>query len=440
MKKVLFISYYFPPAGGSAVQRALKFVKYLPRFGWNPIVLTAKMNDYALKDESLLANIPPGIRAYRSSAPDFYRFFSKLDKNTKHHADLTAIAVNDKSGDSIMNRLAFFLRNTFFIPDARILWLPSALLKGLKIIKKEGVELIFTTSPPFTTAIVGMLLSKMTGIPWISDYRDPWTQAYYYFNRPKPSKMNEEYLEKKCLVTAKKIISINEPLLSGLSEKYQGIHVSESSIIPNGFDPDDFKNLKPIKDNYFTMTYTGTQNARMHAGTFLQAVKKLCLANPLFYKKIRLNFIGRIGPDIKRLFEDQILRKRIHIFPHMSHHECLRYTAGSDILLLLIPNVPNNELIVTGKLFEYLITGNPILCLSKSGEAASILKATNTGVTVPFDDVGQITGIIWKWYKRWDSGKQIISGPIRQEEIFMYDRKKCTARLADVFNDILNQL
>ena len=124
----------------------------------------------------------------------------------------------------------------------------------------------------------------------------------------------------------------------------------------------------------------------------------------------------------------------------MSHHECLRYTAGSDILLLLIPNVPNNELIVTGKLFEYLITGNPILCLSKSGEAASILKATNTGVTVSFDDVGQIAGIIWKWYKRWDSGKQIISGPIRREEIFMYDRKKCTARLADVFNDILNQL
>ena len=168
-----------------------------PRNGWQPVVLTARESDHALMDDTLCPDIPDRIKLIRAAAPDLYRQYTRFNKSGDTAAsDLSAIAVHEKSKGSLIQKLSLWIRNAFFIPDARAGWLPFAVARGLKAIQAENIDLIFTTSPPFTTVLIGLLLKKITGLPWVSDYRDPWTQSYYYFKRPFLSARWEEYLER----------------------------------------------------------------------------------------------------------------------------------------------------------------------------------------------------------------------------------------------------
>jgi len=435
MKRVLFISYYFPPAGGSAVQRVLKFVKYLPHFGWQPVVLTARARDYVLWDDSLCSEIPANVKIVRTPAPDLYRWYGKMEQDMTM-ADLSAIAAGENKKIHLLKRLAIFIRASCFIPDARIGWLPFALWEGLRIARREKIGIIFTTSPPFTTALIGGLLSTLTKVPWISDYRDPWTQAYFYFSRPQCSQSLENFLEKRLLYHTNRVISINHRILNGLKEKYGIWESDKECVIPNGYDSEDFKGIEPVIDAYFTITYTGTLNTKMHPAPLLEAVAQLSEDRPEFGQKVRLNFIGRIGGDIVPMFQDKRIANKIKHIPHLPHRECLRYTIGADLLLLLIPEWNNNELIMTGKLFEYLRSGVPILCLSDRGDAADVVRETGTGFTVCFRDVERIKDVLWKSFQSWIKGNDILKGPIRWDKVEAFDRKKGTEQLARLLDEV----
>ncbi len=437
MNKVLIISYYFPPAGGSAVQRILKFVKYLPEFGWHPVVLTARGKDYLLRDDSLMDEIDPSIPVYRVPAIDLYDLYLRCtQKGEKGAPDLSAIAAGEKQIEGALHRLALLVRACLFIPDARIGWLPHAVIRARSIIKKEKIKIIFASSPPFTTALIGALVSSLMKLPWVSDYRDPWTQAYFYFPRPKISRIFEEFLEKLSLRSASFVISINNRILDGLHLKY-GLPVKErEAVIPNGYDPEDFKNIDPVKDKHFTITYTGTLNSRMHPASFLEAVARLCESEPDFKRKVRINFIGRIGEDILPQFDDHRLRGNVRLIDHLSHRQCLRYTLGADLLLLLIPEYEGNELIVTGKLFEYLRSGNPIICMSTSGDAADIIKKTGAGFTVDGKDISQIKRVIYDCFQRWREGRNVCARNVKWNVISQYDRVNITQQLANLFTKI----
>ena len=437
MKKVLIITYYFPPAGGSAVQRIVKFVKYLPQFGWQPVVLTAREGDYVFLDESLGLEIPGDVIVSRTPAPDLYAWYEKISKKrTKAPADLSAIAVSRGEKTSWINRIALFIRSLLFIPDARCAWLPFALIKGLRMIRKERIDAILSSSPPFTTALIGGLLARLTGLPWISDYRDPWTQAYFYFRRPQPSRWIEDRLERWLLKKATKVVSINQRIIDGLRWKYD-MHDSEKwDIVPNGYDPEDFAGIEPETDEYFTITYTGTIHAKMHPAPLVEAVKQLSHEDVDFSQSIRLNFVGRVDDDVTYMFKDTAIKNNIRLMPHLPHRECLRYTMGADLLLLLIPMASNSELIMTGKLFEYLRSGNPILCLSEKGEAAEIIRETGSGFAVPYKDVEKIKDVLRQSFRRWKSGKKILHNSVRGEVIEQWDRKKITKKLSDILSKI----
>ncbi len=438
MKKVLVISYYFPPGGGSAVQRVLKFVKYLPQYGWEPVVLTAREKDYALRDNSLLTEIPENVKVYRTSAPDLYQLYGRLGSSEKKSkTDLSAMAVGKTGKGNWLERLALLIRSSLFVPDARIGWLPFALRNGKKIIQEEKIKVIFTSSPPFTTALIGGLLKTVTHLPWISDYRDPWTQAYFYFQRPLVSKRVEEFLEKCLLKKTDKIVSINERILQALGKKYGYWQKKKWAIIPNGYDPDDFEGIEPIKYPFFTITYTGTINTKMNPGSLLKAVRELNQMYPEFGRKTRLNFIGRIGNDVISMFNDPELKKNIKLIAHLPHRECLRYTMGANLLLLLIPESQNSALIMTGKLFEYLSSGNPILCLSDHGDAASLIQKTGAGFTIPSWDIEKIKKILIECFQRWKMGGKLLPKPILQSEVEKFDRKKTTRMLSLVLDEII---
>lgn len=437
MKKVLIVSYYFPPAGGSAVQRVLKFVKYLPSFGWQPVVLTAGEKSYVLRDDSLMDEIPAGVKVYRVPAPDPYGWYGRGGQDADAGpADLSAIAVGEGQRGSLLNRLGLIVRSLFFIPDARIGWLPFALWKGRQIIRREKIGVIFVTSPPFTAALVGGLLSWFTRLPWVSDYRDPWTQAYFYFPRPRIPRSFEAFLERRLLESADRLISINGRILDGLRNAYGSRLDGKEIVIPNGYDPEDFEGLEPVKDDFFSIAYTGTLNTKMKPSYFLEAVAQLAAQSPDFMNRVRLDFIGRMSADAAVLFDDRRLRGTVRLTPHLSHKACLRRTVGADLLLLLIPDWPGNALIVTGKLFEYLRSGRPVLCLSDCGEAADIVQDAGAGFTVPAKDIDSIKAVVWVCYERWKRGESLLKEPIRRDRIQEYDRRRTCERLASVLDEV----
>lgn len=434
-KKVLFLSYYFPPAGGSAVQRCLKFAKYLPEYGWEPHVLTARAKDIFLRDDSLMDQIPSRVKVYRTPAPDLYGIYSGGGKRA---VDLGAISTSKAGKGSWIQKLALWIRRSFFIPDARIGWLPFAFFKGLQIIRKEKIDIIFATSPPFTTALIGHLLSTFSSIPWVSDYRDPWTQAYFYFKRPVLSQWIENKLEKKCLFHANKVISINRIILEGLAKKFSFNNESQWAIIPNGFDPEDFEDITPVKSDKFTITYTGTLNAKMHPLQLLRAVKAFSSENENFKKNICLKFIGRMGSDEKAMFAHYLESYQYQIIGHLPHREALKHTAGSTLLLLLIPETEHPELIVTGKIFEYMRSGRPILGLiPENGEAARIIRETRTGMIVPPENNELLKTNLKKNYALWKSGSDLFEEVRNEEAIQTYSRQTATGILASIFNDVL---
>jgi len=438
MKKVLFISYYFPPAGGSAVQRALKFVKYLPKSNWQPVVLTARESDHALTDDTLYTDIPENVKIIRSAAPDLYRQYTRFNRSGDTAAsDLSAIAAHEKSDGSFIKNLGLWIRNAFFIPDARVGWLPFALIKGFKAIRAEHIDVIFTTSPPFTTALVGLLLKKMTGLPWVSDYRDPWTQAYYYFKRPFFSAGWEECLERICLRHADRIISINQYILDDMRNKTGSPDPARCAVLPNGFDPEDFRGIQPYKSKKFTLVYTGTQNSKMHSAPLLEAVNNLTRTNPSLGRKIEILFIGRISDDVLALYRKKKWNMLYEHLGQLPHSRALSYSAGANMLILLIPDYPDNRLIMTGKLFEYLNTGNPILCLTNQGIAADIISEANAGFCINPAEPHALMDVLADCLRKWSKNRPLLKGSHKKDVIARYNRQKITKYLARIFDRVL---
>ena len=218
-RKVLLIAYYFPPAGGSAVRRIIAFVTYLSRLGWDVTVLTARKEDYSLTDPSLLAVIPDNVTVCRTRAPDPYTLFARVSGSEKEDVDIATLTSPDDNY-TFLQKMAVVIRKVFFIPDARLGWITFLIRAGSRIIKKEKIDIILASSPPFSTALGAGLLSKLTAVPWVSDYRDPWTGAYFYLPRPAFSSKVEEALEQWLLKSAAGIITINKQIRRDLELKY----------------------------------------------------------------------------------------------------------------------------------------------------------------------------------------------------------------------------
>jgi len=437
MKRVLVISYYFPPCGGPGAIRVLKFVKYLRNYSWEPLVLTVKDADYHVKDTSLMDDIPQGVNIFRTYIPELYRLYRRLTgKRTDEPIDISIVPTNQKTRKNLREKFAEAVRATFFIPDARVGWLPFALKKAFQIIRaNNGIQIVFSSAPPFTCHLIACLLKRITGIPWVADYRDPWTQAYFYLQRPLISRLFEERLECKLLKEANRVISINEKILKDLREKYKLKEDKKWRVIPNGFDPSDFEGVEPIHDDSFTIIYTGSLNARMNPKYFLEAVGQLCVEKTDFAQNVKLVFIGRYGSDIEPLFEDTRIKNNLCIIPHLPHKECLKYTLGADLLLLLIPEWERNEVIMTTKIFEYLRTKKPILALAPEGEAADLIRDTRTGIVIPPKAVGKIKEAIFNYYMEWKNGTlERKRGDLRK--IMEFDRRKLTQKLASILDDV----
>jgi glycosyltransferase involved in cell wall biosynthesis len=412
MNKVLLIAYHFPPLGGGGVFRTLKFTKYLPEFGYQPHVLTVKNPMYRIKDPTLIGEIPPSAKVYRT-----FSFEQSILR-----APRRLLGINLK---------------WFYVPDENIGWLPSAVRQGEKIIKKANIDIVYATAPIFTSFLIGFLLKRKTGKPLVVDYRDPWTQNVFLEYPSKLHRRIDDKLEKFVLETTDHVIVTSDPMKHRLVEKYP-FTKGKIDTITNGFDPEDFKNLTVKKDKEkFVIVYTGSLYGRRTGEKFFMAFRELIEANPELETKIQVLITGLISKQDAFCIEKFGLKNVIKLLGYRSHKESLSLMANADVLLLIMSleevcNAKIGTLTIPGKVFEYLGVKRPILAIVPPGPAADIIRSTKTGVIVSPQDTGVIAQTILKLFQDWKNGTL----EVLKSDISKYDRRVLTQKLVNVFQQV----
>ncbi len=436
MKKVLIISYYFPPSGGPGVQRVLKFVKYLPQFGWEPIVLTVDGGDFPARDESLLNEIPPATKVFRTKIFEPYRLYRKLTgKPAAAPIDVENIPLGNGKR-SLTERLAGFVRETFFIPDARVGWYPYAVPVALDIVKHEKVDAVYSSSPPYSSAVIAREVHKKTGLPWIAGFRDPWIGFISSPDRWFFPKMIDKYLERSVYEEANLIECAWRGIVKDFQNKYPHVSPLKCLHLPNGFDSEDYPHWEEMPHEKFTVTYTGSMYGRRNPATLLRALEELVSEGKVDKQKIRLKFIGRFGAEVNAMLEETALKRAIEVVPYIAHRESIKELLKADCLLLIVDESKESAEIVPGKVFEYLGARRPILALAQEGAIAEILRETKSGTVIPNQDIGAIKQAFVECYENFIYHRKNFDPD--EEKIKQYERREVTRRLAGLLDYLQN--
>ncbi len=389
MNKVLIITYYWPPSGGAGVQRWLKFAKYLPEYGWEPVILTVdkKYAAYPLTDNSLVEDIPQSLRVFQTPAIDYFSIYGK------NRSKIPAAGFANNSGNSIKDRLVRFIRGNFFIPDPRKGWNRYAFKKACELIESENIRHVITTSPPHSTQLIGLKIRrKYKFLQWIADIRDPWTDIYYYkqFYHTVFARYIDSRYERKVLQAADSIITVGESLKQSFSKKIKGIE-DKITVITNGYDPNDFAMANFDQRKPYTISYIGTLSDLYPVESFVNAVRDILAGG----SNLRIRFIGAVSQKQKEIITNGISMNNLEFLPFVEHTEAVKYMVESGALLLIIPSHKSNRCIITGKLFEYIASGRPILCLGpEDGDASQIVKNSSTGKCFSYENAEGMTGFI----------------------------------------------
>ncbi len=411
--KVLIITYYWPPSGGAGVQRWVKFAKYLPESGWEPVILTIdpEFAAYPVTDKSLLSEIPSELKVFKTRSTDYFALYNK-DRSKIPSA---GFAMNPDT--TLKGRLLRFIRGNFFIPDPRKGWNRYAYKKAAELIRLYNISNVITTSPPHSTQLIGLKLKRnFPGINWIADMRDPWTDIYYYdhFYPTFISRWIDSGYETDVIKNADSLISVG-PSLKKLFTKKSPQAESRITVIPNGYDEDDFRGSARNPGN-FIITYTGTLSDNYPVDGFLSGLEKIR------EKDFILRFVGSVTPVQKKLILSKVQPEKLEFIPYVDHNAAVRYTRESSALLLIIPDHVSSKSILTGKLFEYLASGRPVICIGpKDGDASAIVEETGHGKSFGYNDSGSIGEYI----------EEISSSDINPVPApVQYNRKELTGKLA----------
>ena len=403
MEKILIITYYWPPSGGAGVQRWLKFSKYLPEFGFEPIILTVDENQasYAQHDYSLLKEINPDLSVYKTKTFEPYNLYRKLT-NKK---EIPYGGFSNQKKVTFFEKLTRFIRGNLFVPDPRKGWNRYALKKAIELVNAEQIGVVVTSGPPHSTHLIGRRIKERTGIRWIADFRDPWTDIYYYKNlyHSKLATRFDRYLEKSVLTEADKIITVSEDVGKLLLQKIPG-HIEKIVVIPNGYDEEDFDLVEPVRNEKFTITYTGTISISYRIDQFIEAV---CQLPDRVKEQLKIRFVGNVPDEIIDLFHRKNLGALIEVLGYVPHKQAISQMLGASILLMAIPDSPDNKGIVTGKFFEYLAAKRPILAIGPlDGEVDRMINKCHAGKLVSYDETGEMRLFILEIFEQEQRGQK----------------------------------
>ncbi len=359
--KVLIISYYWPPSGGSGVQRWMYFAKYLGEFGIEPTIITVKENQasYSSVDESLVQEIEH-IRTFKTSTLEPIRLYSFLKSGNAKKSIPQGNVGGKKPG--MIDKMARFIRANYFIPDARVGWNPYAFKKAKQLLQTEKFDFVITTGPPQSTHLVGLKLKKMMpNICWIADFRDPWTEVYYndLFKRTKSNEAKDQKMELDVLQESDMVLTVGPSMQKLLQSKIEN-QKDKVKFIFNGFDETKITKAKVIANDVFTIAYVGTLSANYPYKSIVSAFNKI--KETAENRKFQINLAGNIEADVlvdfKALESENIL---INYHGIIAHNEALSLMKSADLLLLCLPVYEGSSIFVSGKLLEYVACNKPIL-------------------------------------------------------------------------------
>ena len=440
MRRVLIITYYWPPSGGSGVQRWVKFAKYLPKEGWQPVIYTPENPELTTVDKTLSSEIPPEAEIVKRKIFEPYGIYRKLmGKNSSTDLKTLTSAGSDGGevnpinggGKSWKQRLSLYIRGNFFIPDPRVLWVRPSVRFLKSYLKDHPVDVIVSTGPPQSMHLIGLALSKETGIPWVADFRDPWTKMFYFKHlglTPKSEAKHHE-LEKKVLDGASRIISVS-PMVQ---EDFRKMTSTPVELITNGFDEDDFNHRVDLDEN-FNITHTGLFASDGNPDSLWKVLSDKCSEDSEFRRALRIRLAGKTDKEIVDSIHSAGLGQNLKDLGYQSHESAVREQRNASILILPLRKEPEYEAVLPGKLFEYLASRRPILGIGQTeGAMARIVRDTGSGIVYDWNEEKKIRAYIdlcWEEFK----DNELMDN---SSDISMYSRRRLTKRLAALLNEVI---
>jgi glycosyltransferase involved in cell wall biosynthesis len=448
---VLIIAYYFPPIGGAGVQRTVKFAKYLPDNGWDPIILTVDGGSHISFDESLLAELPADLLVYRS------RIFDPEDVREWWRSGSSKSLTEPSKGPQVIDSqvpevtsgkiepglvarwkgtLAHFYLSVIpwlFVPDSKIGWLPYAGRLGGPICQDHGVSVLFSTSSPITSHLIAHRLKRLTGIPWVADFRDLWVRFPGYKPKSRIHGLLEKWIEGRIMANADRIIANTDVSREVMLETYPTLNPDHVITIPNGYDEADFLDLhgRPAEAR-FTITYTGNFYGNRNPINLFAAMEELLGKRPDVMKDILFRYIGPPTPFLQSDSWPERLKGSIQVEPYLPHRRSLEALSESDVLLLI--DAPEFNVNIPGKVYEYLRIGRPILALIPTGATSDLLDRTGGARIVNPEDISAIADAILALYEFSKS-----PSPTREPdsgEVACFERRNLTSKLSRVFDAV----
>ncbi len=400
MKRVLIITYYWPPAGGGGVQRWLKMTKYFEENGWQPIVYTPSNPEIGGYDESLIDEIHPNLITIKSPIWEPYDLYKVFTGKKKEEKIYSGFIQSDKKSSKLAQKISNFIRGNFFIPDARRFWIRPGISFLNTYLRDNHVDAIISTGPPHTTHVIAMSVAKTNNLPWVADFRDPWTQIDFYdkLSLTYFADLRHKSLEKKVLKSANTVVTVSNSWAKDLAVISQKQNVN---VITNGYDPADFDVLIPCRNDKFVICHMGSMNSDRNPVALWQVLSDICTGDLAFAEKLEIALIGPVYSQIFVSLEVFKLTKYLRIDAFVPHVEAIQQMKSSHLLLLCINNTDNKGGILPGKMYEYIGANRDILCVGPStGDAVDILSTCQPESIAQYDDKNKIKEIVIKSYNR----------------------------------------
>ncbi len=432
MKKVLIITYYWPPGGGAGVQRWLKFARYLPEYGWMPIIYTPSNPEYPEEDNTLMKNMPKRkIVVIKNPIWEPYKFY-KIFAGKKKSEKIQAGFLKESPVGSRAEKFSRWLRGNLFIPDARKFWIKPSIRFLTKLVKSNKVDLVVSTGPPHSMHMIALGLKKRINIKWIADFRDPWTGIYYFkdLSLSKYARKRHEKLEKTCLNKADKIIAVGNTMKSD----FEKITSTPVEVITNGFDHADYQNIAPQKAGKFNLMYTGSFLPDQNPPELWEALSEMLKEDKRLEQQLELSLIGKTDLSVINNIEKAGLKNYLQLKQYVPHKEIPHLHQKAALLLLCINRVENASYIITGKVFEYLASGKPVLAICpENSDVAEIIRETKSGWVIPFNEKELLKKVLKDAFKKYIENQLAV----KPQKIHLYSRKELSRKLSSLLNSII---
>lgn len=453
----MIITYYWPPSGGSGVQRWLKFAKYLPQYGWEPVIYTPENPEANAVDEALLKDVSPGTQVLTTKIREPYGIYKSLfgrkeAKNSRHKGAKNAL--DPKEGEnapapapriqanligsnntSLVHRISLFIRGNFFIPDPRCFWIRPSVNYLKEYLKKHPVDAIVSTGPPHSMHLIAKRVAEDTGIKWIADFRDPWTEIFYFKHLKLTNWAYNKHrrLEQGVLERADKIIVVSRKMQEDFAKRTS----TPVEVITNGFDPDDFTTAESSENpTRFTLIHTGIFVDNGNPSYLWEVLGEKGAKEPPFKKDLEIRLMGQVDASVLAGIEGAGLLENLVNMGYVPHSTATMWQQRGEVLLLPLRKEPEAAAILTGKFFEYLAAGVPILAFGPvQGDLAKALQQTRSGTIVDFEDKEGIRTAIDTLYSQFLENPHHLKREISQHAL-QYSRKTLTGELVKQLNDL----